>query len=90
VRRYIARPEVQYELDSCVAKWHAAGPPRLGRSTTLRHWAALGYVLADRKPEAKAVFDEIGPYLRPPAVVWGYFYAGRDDGVVKGWQWANS
>ena len=90
VRRYFARPEVQYELDSCAAKWYAAGPPRLGRSTTLRHWAALGYVLADRKPEAKAVFDEIGPYLRPPAVVWGYFCSGRDDGVVNAWQWANS
>lgn len=89
VKRYFARPEVQHELDVCVAKWHAAGPPRLGRSMTLRHWAALGYVLMDRRPAAKAVFDEIGPYLRPPAVVWGYFWAGRDKGVVHGWQWAN-
>ncbi len=90
VRRYFARPEVQYELDGCVAKWHAAGPPRLGRSMTLRHWAALGYVLAERKPAAKAVFDEIGPYLRPSAVVWGYFWSGRDAGLAHGWQWANS
>jgi hypothetical protein len=88
--RYFEQPEIMRELDACAAKWRAAGPPALGRSLTLRHWQALGYVLSDRRAEAKAVFDEIGPYLRPAPAAWAMFWLRRDKGACNGWVWANS
>jgi hypothetical protein len=87
-RRYFQRPDVQRELDACVAKWRAAGPPRLGRAMTCRNWQALGYTLAGRRDEAKAVFDEIGPYVgSTPA--WGYFHLRQSEGFLAGWRWAS-
>jgi hypothetical protein len=87
-QRYFQRPEVQQELDACVAKWRGAGRLGLGRTMTCRNWQAIGYVLSGRKEEAKAVFDEIGPYLgSTPA--WGYFHFRQSQGFLAGWRWAN-
>jgi hypothetical protein len=88
-RDYLRRPEVAAELDGCVAKWRAVPPQPLGRSMTARHWAALGYTLRGMAPQAKAMLDEIGPYLGVTPV-WGYFYSKRADGFLAAWRWANN
>lgn len=85
-RHYFQRLEVREEVDSAVARWRA-GTPNLARASTCRHWLALYYTLAGRKPEAKAVFTEIGQYV-DPAVAWGYFYPSPAAGFIKSWRWA--
>jgi hypothetical protein len=87
-QRYFQHPDVQRELDACVTKWSAAGPSSLGRAMTCRNWEALGYTLAGRRDEAKAVFDEIGPHLGS-APAWAYFHRHQSDGFLAGWRWAN-
>ncbi|GHJ56322.1 hypothetical protein Nm8I071_56290 [Nonomuraea sp. TT08I-71] len=86
-RRYFQRPEVRQEYDACAAKWRAAGPPRHGDAMVCRNWLALAYSLSDRRDEAKAMFDEIGPYATSP--VWAYFFGGVKHGFVHNWRWAN-
>lgn len=86
-RRYFQRPEVQRELDACVAKWRAAGSPTHADAMVCRNWIAVAYALSDRRAEAKAVFDEIGPYVTSPA--WSYFFGGRKHGFLSNWRWAN-
>src|SRR2546421_5671380 len=81
-RRYFKRPEVLAEFDACVAKWRAAGPSGLGNAMICRHWQALGYTMAGRRPEAKATFDEIGPYLGS-SHVWGYYYPSASQGFLE-------
>jgi hypothetical protein len=87
-RRYFSRPEVQRELDECVARWRVGTPRLIGRGITCRHWQLIGYLLAGRRDEAKAVLDEIGPYLGSTAA-WGYFYGGQAEGFRAAWRWAN-
>jgi hypothetical protein len=87
VRRYFRRPEVRQELDHWIAKWRAA-PPHPQRLSTCRQWIALYYVLAGRKKEAKAVFDELGQFVIP-VTGWGYFFAGGEYGYLMSWWWAN-
>jgi len=88
-RRYHSRPEVQRELDACVAKWRVGTPRLTGRDMTCRHWQVIGYMLGGRRAEAKAVLDEIGAFLgSTPA--WGYFYHDQLEGFRAAWQWANS
>lgn len=86
-QRYFQRPEVRAEVDACAAKWRAAGPPTHASAMVCRNWLALAYSLAERRAEAKAMFDEIGPYAN--GYTWGYFYGGLSRGFVTAWRWAN-
>ena len=88
VRGYFRGHDVQQELDACVAKWRASAPRQFGRTMTCRNWLALGYALAGRRSEAKAVFDDIGPYLGSTPV-WAYFYGRQSEGFLTSWRWAN-
>ena len=63
-------------------------PPNRARAATCRQWIALYYVLAGRRPEAKAVFDELGQYVEA-AIGWGYFFKGGEYGYLMSWWWAN-
>ncbi|MEV6303089.1 hypothetical protein AB0M02_26990 [Actinoplanes sp. NPDC051861] len=86
-RKYFRRPEVQHELDQWIAKWRAA-PPNRARLATCRQWIALYYVLAGKRQEAKAVFDELGQYVMP-TTGWAYFWGGGEYGYLMAWWWAN-
>jgi hypothetical protein len=88
-KSYFHRPEVIREIDACVAKWRSAGTPSLiGRGIVLRHWQALAYYLSDRRSEALAVVDEIGPYLGSvPA--YGYFFPRQSEGFQAVWKFAH-
>lgn len=86
-QKYFRRPEIRQELDQLIAKWRAA-PPNRQRLSTCRQWIALYYVLAGRRKEAKAVFDELGQFV-VPVTGWGYFFAGGEYGYLMSWWWAN-
>jgi hypothetical protein len=88
VRRFLGREDIRRELDACVAKWRASGPRRLGSTMACYNWLALAYTLAGRRDEARAAFDQIGPYLGS-APTWGYFYRRRSEGFLAGWRWAH-
>ncbi|MEU2616008.1 hypothetical protein ABZ570_31215 [Micromonospora sp. NPDC007271] len=87
-RRYFQRPEVRQEYDACAAKWRGAGRPTHGDAMVCRNWLALAYALADRRAEAKAMFDEIGPYATSP--VWSYFFGSIEHGFQHNRRWANA
>ncbi|SDT51533.1 hypothetical protein [Actinoplanes derwentensis] len=87
VREYFRRPDVQQDADGWIAKFRAA-PPRSAQLSQVRHWMAVYFSLAGRKPEAKAVFDELGRYVSPPHE-WGWFYGDTEYGYSKNWWWAN-
>ncbi|MCM4078568.1 hypothetical protein [Paractinoplanes hotanensis] len=86
-RKYFHRAQVQQEMDHWIAKWRA-GIPNPGRLTTCLHWLAIYYTMSGRQKEAKAVFDELGPYV-VPAVAWAFFYPDREYGYLTSWWWAN-
>ena len=84
--KHFKRPDVQRELDALAAKWRA-GTPVPGRGMTCRNWLALYYWLAGRRPEARAVFEEIGPYYGG-SMGWGYFHRGGAAGFEAARAWA--
>jgi hypothetical protein len=86
-RAYFQRPDVQQEVDQAIARWRA-GTPNPARGVTCRNWVALYYSLARRRPEAKAVFDELGQYV-VAAAAWAYFYSDEEYGYLTNWWWAN-
>ncbi|MCW3845125.1 hypothetical protein ONA70_34165 [Micromonospora yasonensis] len=86
-RRYFRRPEVSQEIDACAGKWRAAGPPRHAQAMVCRNWLALAYSLGGRRAEARAVFEEIGPYAASP--VWAYFHSSERGGFLENRRWAN-
>ncbi len=86
-QRYFQRPEVRAEVDACAAKWRAAGRPAHCSAMISRNWLALAYSLAERHTEAKAMFDEIGPYATSHA--WAHFYGGVSHGFVTAWRRAH-
>jgi hypothetical protein len=86
-RAYFQRPEIQQELDWCVVKWYALGPPRQGAVMAARHLQAVAYTLSNRRTDLKAVLDDIGPYLGG-AYPWSYFF-GIPSGFIRVWRWAN-
>ncbi|GAA4952571.1 hypothetical protein [Actinoplanes utahensis] len=87
VRRYFARPEVQQDIDRWIARFRAA-PPVSEQLSAVRQWMAAYYSLTGRRKEAKVVFDEIGPYVRP-GYEWNWFWGGREYGYLRSWWWAN-
>jgi hypothetical protein len=87
-RGYFQRPEVQQELDACVAKWRTGGARLIGRGMTCRHWQLIAYALAGRRDEARAVLDEIELYLGD-AFAWGYFWRRQSEGFLSTWYWAH-
>ncbi|MEV4510302.1 hypothetical protein AB0K00_15210 [Dactylosporangium sp. NPDC049525] len=86
-RRYFQRPDVQGELDACVTKWRAPGPPTHAKALTCENWLAIAYALSGRRDECKAVFDRIGPYA--DSHVWAYFFGSIRDGFTANRAWAN-
>ena len=86
-KRYFRRREVRQEIDQWIAKFRAA-PPGSGRINSCRQWMAIHYTLAGRKKEAKAVFDELGPYVSP-VLEWAWFWGTRKYGYTWSWWWAN-
>jgi len=86
-RAYFQRPEVRDEVDACAANWRAAGPPTHAKAMVTRNWLALAYSLGERQPEAKAMFDEIGPYA--VSYTWSYFFGSLRGGFLVNWRWAN-
>ncbi|WP_328473848.1 hypothetical protein OHA21_13615 [Actinoplanes sp. NBC_00393] len=84
VAMYFQRPQVQAELDACTAKWRV-GPKGPGRPMTMRNWLALYYFLANRRPEARAVFAEIGPFAGG-TLAWEYFLGPAESAVALAWR----
>ncbi|MBB2948419.1 hypothetical protein FB565_008202 [Actinoplanes lutulentus] len=83
-RAYFRGPEVRQEMDAWVQKWGGGD-----RDRECLHWVALHHVLAGRRAEAKALFDEIGPVV-DASVAWYYVYGGGAElGYLHGWLWAN-
>ncbi len=87
-RRYFQRPDVSREVDDCVARFRAGGPHVRLRSLTCLNWLAVAYTLADRRAEAKAIFDEMLPHYTG-AASWGYFFRTNRAGFLDAWRWAN-
>lgn len=86
-RRYFRTPEVQQEVDRCIAKWRAAEPSSV-RLAGVRQWMAVYYCLIGRRAEAKAVFDELGEHVRP-SIEWGWMLQDREYAYMRNWWWAN-
>jgi hypothetical protein len=85
---YLRRPEVQEEVDRLIAKWRTGTPDSVFGPVWLQ-WLALYYTLARRREQAEAVFDEIGPRVRP-GHEWAYFWDTAQTGYLTGWTWANA
>ncbi|WP_326999702.1 hypothetical protein OHA72_31750 [Dactylosporangium sp. NBC_01737] len=87
-RAYFQRPDVQQEVDACVAKWHAAGPPAHPKAVLCDNWLAIVYALGSRRRECRAVFRRIGPYAATH--LWTCFFGSQAGGFLANWRWANS
>ncbi|BCY12188.1 hypothetical protein [Actinoplanes sp. L3-i22] len=85
-RKYFRRPEVRDEVDGLVAKW-LAGTPNPAGARTCWQWIALFHTLNGRRAAARAVFDELGPYVTPNHA-WGYMFGGSEYGYLESWTWA--
>jgi hypothetical protein len=75
-------------VDRVIAEWRAGTPGSVFVPVWLQ-WPALYYTLARPPEQAKAVFDEIGPRVRP-SHVWAYFWDTAQTGYLTGWTWANA
>ncbi|MEU7909260.1 hypothetical protein [Actinoplanes sp. NPDC049118] len=84
---YLRRPEVEEEVDRVIAKWRTDTPDS-ALVPILLQWLAIYYTLARRRGQAKAVFDEIGPRVRPRHD-WAYFWETPETGYLTSWRWAN-
>ncbi|MBG0561393.1 hypothetical protein [Actinoplanes aureus] len=86
-RRYFRGPEVRQEVEQWIAKF-LAGSPGAAPLGIVRNRMAVYYCLTQQRPQAKAVFDELGQYVTP-AVQWNHFWGDSEFGYFKNWWWAN-
>jgi hypothetical protein len=85
-RKYFRRAAVRDEVERWIAKWRA-GTPNPARAGLCRQWIALFCTLTGQRRAARAVFEELGPYVTPTHA-WGYMFGGSEYGYLESWTWA--